>query len=206
MNATETTDERLFWTRVHTSPWKTSSLRKTWWSRSATTVMSTNIHRQLPGPRRGGKGKRGAKTKSEDVITDLFVANTHTPVFIFTNQGKVFKLKVGSCRKEVPVTRKADCKPGSLSQGRESGAILPIKTWNPEKCCFRNAKRADQKTALDSSKRLRGIIAIKLLEGDDIVSFVSWARSAHPPCNRLGQSIRFQESDARVMGRRTHKV
>ena len=43
--------------------------------------------------KRGGKGSQGMNTKNEDIVTSLFVANTHTPLLFFTSDGIVFKLK-----------------------------------------------------------------------------------------------------------------
>ena len=43
--------------------------------------------------RRGGKGRAGMKTRDEDFVTRLFVANTHTPILFFTSKGMVYQLK-----------------------------------------------------------------------------------------------------------------
>ena len=161
--------------------------------------------------RRGGKGKRGAKTKSEDVITDLFVANTHTPVFIFTNQGKVFKLKVWELPEGSSQSRgKPIVNLVPLNKDEKVRAVLPIEDMESgESVVFATRNGRIKKTALDSFQNVlsRGIIAIKLLEGDDIVSVRLVGESQHILlATRLGQSIRFQESDARVMGRSTQGV
>ena len=160
---------------------------------------------------RGGKGKRGARTKSEDMIVDLFVANTHTPVFIFTSFGKVFKLKVwelpegGAQSRGKPIVNLI-----TLEKDEKVRAILPIEDMESGKSIiFATRNGRIKKTSLDSYQNVlsRGIIAIKLLEGDDLVSVRLVDEGQHVLlATRLGQSIRFQESDARVMGRSTQGV
>ena len=160
---------------------------------------------------RGGKGKRAAKTKTEDMIVDLFVANTHTPVFIFTSFGKVFKLKVWELPEGSSQSRgKPIVNLITLEKDEKVRAILPIEDMESgQSIVFATRKGRIKKTALDSYGNVlsRGIIAIKLLEGDDIVSVKLVAEGQHVLlATRLGQSIRFRESDTRVMGRSTQGV
>lgn len=160
---------------------------------------------------RGGKGKRGAKTKSEDMIVDLFVANTHTPLFIFTNKGKVFKLKVWQLPEGSSHSRgKPIVNLVTLDKDEKVRAILPVEDMESDQSIiFATRNGRIKKTALDSYGNVlsRGIIAIKLLENDDIVSVRLVAEGQHILlATRRGQSIRFQESDTRVMGRSTQGV
>ncbi|KAK0338924.1 hypothetical protein LTR94_036613, partial [Friedmanniomyces endolithicus] len=54
---------------------------------------------------RGGKGRSGMATKDEDVVTELFVTSTHTPVLFFSNHGKVYRYKVWRLPEGGPATR-----------------------------------------------------------------------------------------------------
>ena len=78
--------------------------------------------------RRGGKGKSGMTTKGDDVVKTMFVANTHTPVLIFTNFGKVYKLKVYQLPQGNPQSKG---KPlvqvlSSLDTGEKISTIMPL--------------------------------------------------------------------------------
>src|SRR3546814_18803747 len=53
----------------------------------------------------GGKGLAGMTTKNEDAVTNLFVTSTHTPVFFFSNHGKVYRMKVWRLPEGGPATR-----------------------------------------------------------------------------------------------------
>src|SRR5690606_607073 len=55
--------------------------------------------------RRGGKGRAGMSTKDEDIITNLFVTSTHTPVLFFSTAGKVYRLKVWRLPEGGPATK-----------------------------------------------------------------------------------------------------
>src|SRR3546814_1077182 len=65
--------------------------------------------------RRGGKGRAGMATKDEDVVTELFVTSTHTPVLFFSTAGKVYRMKVWRLHEGGPATR-----------GRPMTNLLPL--------------------------------------------------------------------------------
>ena len=145
------------------------------------------------------------------MIVDLFVANTHTPLFIFTNKGKVFKLKVWQLPEGSSHSRgKPIVNLITLDKDEKVRAILPVEDMESDQSIiFATRNGRIKKTALDSYGNVlsRGIIAIKLLENDDIVSVRLVAEGQHILlATRRGQSIRFQESDTRVMGRSTQGV
>src|SRR3546814_20091546 len=64
---------------------------------------------------RGGKGRAGMTTKDEDAVTNLFVTSTHTPVLLFSNHGKVYRMKVWRLTGGGPVTG-----------GRQMVNLLPL--------------------------------------------------------------------------------
>ncbi len=170
--------------------------------------MATSLYRSQ---HRGGKGKRGAKTKEEDMIVDLFVANTHTPLFIFTNKGKVFKLKVWQLPQGGPHSRgKPIIQLLTVDKDEKVRAILPVEDMECGKSIvFATAKCRVKKTTLDSYQNVlsRGIIAIRLVDGDDLVRVRLVDQGQHIlMASKNGQSIRFKETDTRPMGRSTQGV
>jgi DNA gyrase subunit A len=170
--------------------------------------MAVSAHR---AQHRGGKGRRGASTKESDVIVDLFVANTHTPLLIFTDRGRVFKLKVWQLPEGGPQSRgKPVINLFPVEKDEKIRTILPVAEWTEEKAIvFATRNGLVKKTPLFAYNNVlsRGIIAINLVEGDDLVT----ARLVEPGQHvllgsREGKSIRFDEADARPMGRGTRGV
>src|SRR4029078_563783 len=81
---------------------------------------------------RGGKGRIGMKTREEDVVTNVFVANTHSFVLVFTDQGKLYWLKVY----EIPDVGiagkgKAIVNLANLSADEGVTALLSVKEFDP---------------------------------------------------------------------------
>lgn len=162
---------------------------------------------------RGGKGKRGMITKEEDIIEQLVLANTHDTLLFFTNKGRVLQLKtyevpaVGLKAKGVAVVNLLQLQPEETVSSivkleeniKESRGYLFM--------CTRNG--TVKKTALDKYQNIRtsGIIAINLDEGDEL----KWIRETTGDdeiliSTMMGQSIRFEESHVRAMGRSARGV
>jgi DNA gyrase subunit A len=162
--------------------------------------------------RRGGKGLKGASVDEADPIEHLFVASTHDWLLVFTTLGKVFSLRVfelpelardakGRALVNIlefePGEKVADCR--SVSGFEDPNQFLMLATRGG----------MVKKTALEQYRRRRtkGLIAVKLREGDELVDAV-----ITKPGDELvlatakGMAIRFPESDARPMGRDTSGV
>jgi DNA gyrase subunit A len=161
--------------------------------------------------RRGGKGLTGAKTEDEDPIAHLFAASTHDYLLFFTNRGKVYWQKVydlPQLSREsrgravvnllnfAPNERVADCRP---VRDFLPGSFLMMAT----------RKGLVKKTPLEAYGRplKGGMIAIKLKEDDELIDVVVTRpgdevvlATAH------GMAIRFNQADARPMGRNTSGV
>jgi DNA gyrase subunit A len=161
--------------------------------------------------RRGGRGKIGATTRDEDFVEYLFVASTHSYLLCFTTAGKVYWLKVH----EVPQA-------GRAARGRSIANLLRLQ---PEEklSAFRPVREFQEgryvvfatrgglikKTDLMaySTPRPSGIIAIALEEGDEVVGVRLTDGSQEVILSTSdGQAIRFEESEARPMGRDTYGV
>ncbi|HND53656.1 MAG TPA: DNA gyrase subunit A, partial [Pirellulaceae bacterium] len=162
--------------------------------------------------RRGGKGLKGAKTEDEDPIEHLFVASTHAYLLFFTNQGKVYWQKVYDLPQLSRESRgRAIVNLLNLSEGEMIAECVPVRDFNLPGHFLMMATRKGlvKKTPLEDYSRPKkgGIIAIKLREGDSLVDVV-----VTKPGDELvlstatGMAIRFNEADARGMGRNTSGV
>ncbi|MDR3426363.1 DNA gyrase subunit A [Silvimonas sp.] len=156
--------------------------------------------------RRGGRGKQAAATKEDDFIDNLFVANTHDYILSFSSRGRVYWLKVY----EVPQGgRNSRGKPINnllpLEDGEKINAILPVKVFSEDQFVFMaTADGTVKKTSLTDFSRpmKRGIIAINLDEGNNLIGVALTSGSDQIMMfSDAGKSVRFSETDVRVMGR-----
>ena len=161
--------------------------------------------------RRGGRGKSATAMKDEDVIEHLLVASTHDTVLLFSNRGKVYWLKVY----EMPnASRGSRGKPLvnmlPLEEGEAVNAILPVRDYDPEHYIFfATAKGTVKRTSLEQFSRPRsvGLIAIDLEEGDRLVGAAITTGNDHAMLlSSNGKAIRFEEGNARAMGRTARGV
>lgn len=160
---------------------------------------------------RGGRGKMGMTRREEDVAKTMFSCSTHDYIFLFTNMGKVFKLK-GYEIPEASRTSKGmnvvNILP--LENGEQVSAMVKIpKDENRCYLCMVTRNGVIKRTALDQYDHIRktGIIAINLDEGDEL----SWVDITDGERKLIvathdGMSICFNESDARLIGRTARGV
>jgi len=161
--------------------------------------------------RRGGRGLQGAKAKEEDFVEHLFVANTHDYILFFTDKGKCHWLKVH----EVPPGGRAARGRAIVNLlGTEPGekvkAFVSVKTFDEEKyIVMATRKGIIKKTKLSAYGKPRkgGIYAIDIREGDQLIEAkITNGENDIVLGTREGKSIRFPETDARPMGRKTRGV
>jgi DNA gyrase subunit A len=161
--------------------------------------------------KRGGKGLKGAETREEDFVTEIFVANTHTMLLVFTNKGKLFWLKVHKLPLGNRTSKgKAVANVLSLSNTEKVRAILPIDKFDEDRfVVMLTEKGIIKKTALDafSNPRPSGIIALTTDLDDNVID----AKLSNGKCDvfvatKEGMSIRFDEGDVRPMGRSARGV
>lgn len=160
---------------------------------------------------RGGRGIMGMTRREEDVAKTMFSCSTHDYIFLFTNMGKVFKLK-GYEIPEASRTSKGmnvvNILP--LENGEQVSAMVKIpKDENRCYLCMVTRNGVIKRTALDQYDHIRktGIIAINLDEGDEL----SWVDITDGERKLIvathdGMSICFNESDARLIGRTARGV
>ena len=123
---------------------------------------------------RGGKGQTGIKSKEEDFVANSFCADTHDNILFISNFGNAYKLNVY----DIPETLKTSKgKPIvnllNLKEKETVSSILPIKNFDNNYSIFIATKKGQIiKTSLDKFSNIRknGLIAIKLKEGDEVIS------------------------------------
>ena len=154
---------------------------------------------------RGGKGVSGAETKEGDFLWNLFVASTHDSLLFFTDRGRCYWRKVY----ELPsfgrtAKGRALANVVETQEGEKITAILRVEAFDDRFLVTATKKGLIKKTALEQYSRPRsgGIIAVGLEEGDSLVG-VNLCRAGQTIvlATRDGMSIRFEEADARAMGR-----
>lgn len=160
---------------------------------------------------RGGKGIMGMSRREEDVAKNMFTYSTHDEILIFTNKGKVFKLK-GYQIPEASRTSKGMNVINLLQieQDERVTAMVKVpKDSESEYLCMVTRKGIIKRTALSQYDHIRktGIIAINLDEGDELcwVELTDGERKLIVATHD-GMSICFKESDARLIGRTARGV
>ena len=160
---------------------------------------------------RGGKGIMGMSRREEDVAKNMFTCSTHDEILIFTNKGKVFKLK-GYQIPEASRTSKGMNVINLLQieQDERVTAMVKVpKDSESEYLCMVTRKGIIKRTALSQYDHIRktGIIAINLDEGDELcwVELTDGERKLIV-ATHVGMSICFKESDARLIGRTARGV
>jgi DNA gyrase subunit A len=161
--------------------------------------------------RRGGRGIRAASTKEEDFVEQLTVASTHATFLFFTTAGRVYWKKVH----EIPQASRASKGKAivnflNLQPGEGISAVIPVR----ESDSGRNLVMVTRlgiikRTALEafSNPRKAGIIACTLGKGDELMAVrMTDGHQDLLLATRRGMSIRFSESDVRVMGRTARGV
>ncbi|HVZ77199.1 MAG TPA: DNA gyrase subunit A [Gemmatimonadaceae bacterium] len=161
--------------------------------------------------RRGGKGSNGQNLKEEDFVEHLFIASTHDYLMFFTDDGRVFWLKVheipqaGRAAKGKPVVNLINVTPETRIQ-----AMLPVREFPEDKfLMFATRLGTVKKTSLSqyANPRSTGLKAIKVEDGDELIDVqVTDGNNDIVLATRHGLSIRFHESDVRPMGRDTTGV
>jgi len=158
--------------------------------------------------RRGGKGKKGMGTKAEDFVTSLFIGSTHDYMLVFSNKGQLYWVKIHQIPQGGRASRgKAIVNLCNMSSDEKIAAILPVKTFDPNKfIVFATKNGVVKKTDLASYSNVRatGIKAILIDEEDEIVSVRLTDGNQHVLLStKHGKAIRFEETDVRPTGRAT---
>ncbi len=160
---------------------------------------------------RGGVGMKGSATRDEDFIEHIYVANMHSTLLLFTQNGKCYWLKVY----EIPEGSRASKGRAiqnviNIDSDDKVKAYLNVKNLKDEEYINNNfivlgTKRGIiKKTSLEAYSRPRtnGVIAITVREGDELLEAVMTnGHSEILLAGRNGRCCRFDENDARALGR-----
>jgi DNA gyrase subunit A len=157
---------------------------------------------------RGGKGRFGAMAKNDDYVEHLFIASTHAYLMIFTDDGLVYKVKVHEVPDAAASARgKAIVNLIQISSERKLAGVVPVREFSEGRYVLMvTRKGVIKKTALSDFQNIRsnGIIAINIDEGDELLDVVTTDGSKRIfIATRNGYAIRFDEKNARPMGRAT---
>jgi DNA gyrase subunit A len=166
---------------------------------------------EIRAQKRGGKGRAGMKTKSDDVVKDLFITSNHQSIMCFTDEGRVYELKVYRLP-EVPLAGRGNHFANliKLNPTEKVVSVLPVKEFKEGQYIVSvTAKGYIKKTDLMAYANLRttGIIGLGLDEGDRLVDCKITSGEDHIlMATKLGKAIRFDEKEARPMGRSARGV
>ncbi len=158
--------------------------------------------------RRGGKGRAGMSTKDEDVVTELFVTSTHTPVLFFSSLGKVYRMKVWRLPEGGPNTRgRPMINLLPLAQGETISTVLALPEdeadWGKLHVMFATAKGSVRRNSMDAFTNVpsNGKIAMKFEgeDADDRLIGVALLTEQDDVllATRAGKAIRFMGTDIR---------
>lgn len=180
------------------------------------TITNSGYVKRLPvstysQQRRGGKGVIGMETKEEDFVENIFIASSHDYILFFTNKGRLYWKKVYEIPEGSRQSKgKAIVNLLELGEGEYVTAMIPVKEFSDDKYLFMATRSGTvKKSSLSdfSNPRKGGIIAVTLLEDDELVNVAQTDGSKDMVLvSRHGKAIRFSENDVRPMGRSARGV
>jgi len=158
--------------------------------------------------RRGGRGKVGMATRSEDEVWKLFVASTHATMLFFTNTGRVFSRKVYELP-QVAANAKGRAMVNllRLAEGETIETLLAVRNFDDKDdqfLFFATRSGRVKRTPLGDFSNIRtsGLRAVTINEGDDLLTVHLTAGNNHVFMGtHRGRAIRFHEDQVRSMGR-----
>jgi DNA gyrase subunit A len=160
---------------------------------------------------RGGKGRIGMRTREDDIIKNVFVANTHSFMLVFTDRGRLYWLKVyeipdvGAAGKGKAIVNLAN-----LTPDEKVAALLSVKEFDATISVIMATRGGTvKKTSLEAfnNPTARGIIAMGVPEDDELIAaeLVTGDETVFIGTHD-GMCIRFPHGDVREMGRTAYGV
>ena len=161
--------------------------------------------------RRGGRGVTGMTRREEDFATELFICSTHDYIMFFTSRGRVYRLKcyeISESSRTGKGTNIINLLP--LEQGEKVTSTIKVGSLENEKyLCMVTKNGVIKRTEISAFKNIRksGLIAINLDENDEL-AFVRLTEGEDDLiiATERGRAIRFEETEARGMGRSARGV
>jgi DNA gyrase subunit A len=183
---------------------------------NAVTISHQGYIKRLPlntyrSQHRGGKGVSGGGAREDDFIEHFFVASTHAYLLCFTNTGRVYWLKVYDIPQMSRTSvGRAIANVLALKPEEKITSVIPVRQFAEDRHLLMATRRGIiKKTALEEYSRPKsgGIIGIALDEGDTLIDVALTQPGDEVVLStRLGMAIRFDEAQARAMGRNTRGV
>ena len=156
--------------------------------------------------KRGGRGRSAMDVREEDITTDIFVTNTHTPILFFSNKGQVYRLKTYKLPLATPQARgRALVNLLPLDQDEKISTILALPEdedkWNDLSIAFATSDGNIRRNSMDQFKDIRssGKIAMKLDEGQSLIGVaLCQEKDDIMLSTKSGKCIRFPVEKLRV--------
>ncbi len=159
---------------------------------------------------RGGKGVTGADMKEGDFIEHLFVASTHDYILFFTDQGRVYWLKVYDIPQMGRTSKgRALINLLEFKEGENVTSLIPARDFDERQLVMATSHGIIKKTILSAygNPKKGGIIAINLDDGDKLIGVkLTNGKQDIILGTEQGKAMRFSEENVRTMGRVTHGV
>jgi DNA gyrase subunit A len=163
--------------------------------------------------KRGGKGRAGMATREEDFVSDIFIANTHTPMLFFSSRGTVYKLKVYKLPVGTPQSRgKALVNLLPLSGQEKITTVMPLPededSWDQLFVMFATAKGRVRRNRLSDFTNIarNGKMAMKFEGADEDDSLIAVRTCGEDQdvlmATHAGMCIRFPVGDVRIFSGR----
>ena len=160
--------------------------------------------------RRGGKGLTGMETREEDYVEQLFIGSTHDYMLFFSNLGRLYWLKTYQIPESSRTAKgKALVNLLPLAEGERISTAISVKDFKTGYLVMFTKAGIVKKTKLEdySNPRSKGIIAVNLDEGDELISVNRTSgKSDLVIGTNKGLAIRFNEEDVRAVGRTARGV
>ncbi len=161
--------------------------------------------------RRGGTGRKGMSTRTEDVVSHIFIASTHSYLMVFTTTGMVYKLKVHEIPDATAAGRgKAIVNLINLPSSEKIAGVIPVRDFSQGKFAVMVTRQGViKKTELSEFANIRsnGIIAMGVDEGDELITVeMTDGQKKIFIATNDGMAICFEEDEVRDMGRQARGV
>lgn len=161
--------------------------------------------------KRGGKGIMGLTTREDDFVTDIYTATTHQYLLLFTNKGKVYKLRAWDIPEAGRHARgTAIVNLVELDADEKVSAVIKLTGEEKDMYLFMATRGGMvKKTPLDQFENIRkgGLIAVNLKDNDELIEVrLTEGNDEVMLITKQGMAIRFSEDDVRPMGRTSQGV
>lgn len=180
------------------------------------TMSSSGFIKRTPAAtyrkqRRGGMGRMGMNTREEDFITNVFVSTNHSYLLVFTDQGRVYWLKVYEIPEATAQARgKAIVNLIQIEKGEKIAEIISVNDFEEGKylmMCSRKGIVKKTELVSFSNPRAGGIRAISVDADDELLRIkMTDGKQDVLLATRMGMAIRFPEDDVRSVGRTARGV